>query len=195
MKVQADKHRRDIIMEEGQWCYVRLQPHRQRSVSGQKFTKLSKRFYGPFQILKRVGSVAYKLALPDYSKIHPIFYVSVLKWCPNPEDVTVLQLPSTSVDNQPLVTPLAILNVKRIRKDQSWTSQVLVQWDGLPLEETSWVDINSFQQDYPQFHLEDKVLFHTGGSDTIKDKEEKEIQSTRIKSVPRKLVDYNTTAN
>lgn len=61
MKAQADKHRRDVHFQVGDWCYVRLQPHRRVSLTGKKFTKLSKRFYGPFRIIKRVGLVAYKL--------------------------------------------------------------------------------------------------------------------------------------
>lgn len=47
MKVQADKHRLDKVLEVGQWCYVKLQPHKQSSLANQKFTKLSKRFYDP----------------------------------------------------------------------------------------------------------------------------------------------------
>lgn len=41
--------------------------------------KLSPRFYGPFEIMDRVGTVAYKLKMPSYSKIHPVFHVSLLK--------------------------------------------------------------------------------------------------------------------
>lgn len=39
MKVQADKHRLDKVLEVGQWCYVKLQPHKQSSLANQKFTK------------------------------------------------------------------------------------------------------------------------------------------------------------
>ena len=45
-----------------------------------KKEKLSPRFIGPFEILERVGNIAYKLALPpSLSKMHNVFYVSLLR--------------------------------------------------------------------------------------------------------------------
>ena len=42
--------------------------------------KLSLRFIGPFEVLKRVGAVAYRLALlPSLSGVHEVFHVSMLR--------------------------------------------------------------------------------------------------------------------
>ena len=59
--------------------YLRLQPYRHSSVALRRNLKLSPRFFGPFQITQKVGEVAYKLNLPETSKIHPVFHVSNLK--------------------------------------------------------------------------------------------------------------------
>ena len=51
--------------------------------------KLSPRFIGPFEILKRVGTVAYRLVLPPtMSGVHEVFHVSMLrKYTPDPAHV------------------------------------------------------------------------------------------------------------
>ena len=51
--------------------------------------KLSPRFIGPFEILERIGVVAYRLALPpNMSGVHEVFHVSMLrKYSPDPSHV------------------------------------------------------------------------------------------------------------
>lgn len=79
MTQQANLKRVDKSFEEGQWVYLKLQPYRKISVKQRTSQKLARRYYGPFRILRKIGSVAYELELPPSARIHPVFHVSLLK--------------------------------------------------------------------------------------------------------------------
>lgn len=103
MKKNADLKRIDKEFSVGDWVYLRLQPYRQTSLALQRAINLGPRFYGPYQILERVGTVAYRLDLPSTSKIHPVFYVSYLKQ--HLGSLSQAQDTLPSVDNDQVIQP------------------------------------------------------------------------------------------
>ncbi|KAL8134605.1 hypothetical protein AgCh_009578 [Apium graveolens] len=75
----ADQLRKYMKFEEGNLVLLKVLPWKGLTRFGKK-GKLSLRYVGPFEILKRVGKVAYELALPPHMEhIHNIFHVSMLK--------------------------------------------------------------------------------------------------------------------
>jgi hypothetical protein len=71
-KSYADGKRRDVSFQEGDYVYLKVSPIRDLRIFKVK-GKLSPRFIGPFQILQRVGEVAYRLDLPEQpSDVHDV---------------------------------------------------------------------------------------------------------------------------
>lgn len=166
MKQFADSKRREVTYQVGNWVLLKLRPRRQGSAKGAftKENKLAKRFYGPFKVLEHIGSVAYRLQLPPIARIHPVFHCSVLKrfhGSPLEQDTSV-PLPTSFLQDQPVISPLAILDQKRIDPTGPW--QVLVQWHGLSPDDTSWEDWDQLHRDY---HLEGKVNLQGTPDDSI----------------------------
>ncbi|XP_031108702.1 uncharacterized protein LOC116013193 [Ipomoea triloba] len=79
MKHYADKNRSERSFVVGDWVYLKLQPYKQVTMAVIRNVKLSSKFYGPYEVLERVGQVAYKLKLPAGALIHPVFHISQLK--------------------------------------------------------------------------------------------------------------------
>ena len=63
----------------GDHVFLRVSPSKGVVRFGKK-GKLGPRFIGPYEILRRVGPVAYELVLPpELSRVHPVFHVSMLR--------------------------------------------------------------------------------------------------------------------
>ncbi|XP_048427679.1 uncharacterized protein LOC125471401 [Pyrus x bretschneideri] len=79
MCLYANKKHSKREFQVGDWVFLRLQPYRQSSVSHNNCRKLASQFYEPYNVLARVGKVAYTLDLLPSSRIYPTFHVSLLK--------------------------------------------------------------------------------------------------------------------
>ena len=114
MRNQTNARRTDIEFAVHDWVFIKLQPYRQTSLAHRKNHKLSKRFYGPFQILERIGSVAYRIALPVSARLHNVFHVSLLKKCVGDPGSQQAPLPYDFMGSHPLLQPAAILGYRKI---------------------------------------------------------------------------------
>ena len=151
MKQQADQHRSERIFELGDWVYVKIQPYRQHSLRTHSCQKLSPRYFGPFQIIARIGSVAYTVQLPPDVKIHPTFHVSLLKKHVGDHPVQP-HIPVRVTDQgHLLVEPVAILDRRLVRRGRTAATQVLVQWSNSFPEDATWEYWFDLHQKYPHF--------------------------------------------
>jgi hypothetical protein len=147
MKHQADKQRSERQYQVGDEVFLKLQPYIQTSVSRRSNHKLAFKFFGPYHVLERIGTVAYKLPLPASSKIHLVFHVSQLKPCVGPGQQVLSQLPPADAVFQ---VPVHILQ-HRIRQDGLATvAQVLGQWSGSSPELATWEDLEALKQQFPR---------------------------------------------
>jgi hypothetical protein len=77
-KIYANKNKTPRFFKVGDHLYLQIRPIRSSLRMG-NCANLAPQFYEPFEILDRVGLVAYRLALPPTIKAHNVFHVSLLK--------------------------------------------------------------------------------------------------------------------
>jgi hypothetical protein len=143
MKSQADKARSERAFSVGDLVFLRVQPYMQTSLATRTSQKLSFRYFGPYKILARVGTVAYRLQLPASSTIHPMFHMSQLKRF-IPPSVPITHDLLDAFDS--FQVPLAILSRRIVTRGVRAVRQVLIHWSSLPTSPATWEDLESLQQ-------------------------------------------------
>jgi hypothetical protein len=140
-KSYSDKKRREVSFNPGDFVYLKVSPIR-GTRSFQVHGKLAPRYIGPYQVLKKMGAVAYRLELPEgMADIHPVFHVSQLRRCLRlperewvPEEEIALQK-----DLRYQEVPVKILNtvIKRTRNSEvricrvQWSRHGVMEWKKL----------------------------------------------------------------
>eukprot|EP00253_Pinus_taeda_P012175 PITA_12175 len=88
-----------------------------------------KRRFKEYQILARIGPVAYQLALPSHIRVHNVFHVSILKkYVYDPRHVIQWQDIQVESEGDVLVEPLNILDRREVQLRKRAITQVKVQW-------------------------------------------------------------------
>nr|GFA05266.1 putative reverse transcriptase domain-containing protein [Tanacetum cinerariifolium] len=113
--------------------------------------KLNPRYIGPFKILAKVGTVAYRLELPEQlSRVHSTFYVSKLKKCMADEPLAI-PLDEIQVDDKLnfIEEPVEIMDREVKRLKHSCIPIVKVCWNYRRGPEFTWEREDQMQKKYP----------------------------------------------
>jgi hypothetical protein len=164
-KEYADRKVRDMEFMEGEQVLLKVSPMKGVVRFGKR-GKLSPRYIGPFEVLKRVGVVAYELALPPrLSGVHPVFHVSMLKKY-HGDGNYIIRWDSVLLDENLSYEeePIAILD-REVRKLRSREiASVKVQWRNRPIEESTWEIEADMRGRYPHLFVEPGTLFYPRSS-------------------------------
>ena len=116
-----------------------------------KRRKLSPRFIGPFEILERIGTVAYRLALPpSMSGVHEVFYFSMLrKYTLDPAHVVDWGQIEVDTDGTFEQGPVCILNSRDQVLRRKTVRLVRVLWRHYRVEESTWEREDMMRATYP----------------------------------------------
>lgn len=144
---QADKKRSNRSFQPGDKVFLKLQPYEQTSVSQRACHKLAFKFYGPFQVLAKIGAVAYRLQLPVGSLVHPVFHVSHLKATNLRPEQPVALLPTNVLDFQ---VPLKVLHYSWRKVSNKMVRKGRIRWMGASGDDTIWEDLEDLHRCFPR---------------------------------------------
>ena len=125
-----------------------------------KHGKLSPRFIGPFEILERIGTVAYRLALPpSMSGVHEVFHVSMLrKYTPDPAHVVDWEQFEIDTDGTFEEGPVCIVDSRDRVLRRKTVRLVRVLWRHYGVEEYTWEREDTMRATYP-FLFRDECMW------------------------------------
>ncbi|GKB90446.1 putative reverse transcriptase domain-containing protein [Tanacetum coccineum] len=148
-KSHADLKRKLMEFQVGDRVMLKVSPWKGVVRFGKR-GKLNSRYVGPFKVLEKIGTVAYKLELSqELSRVHNTFHVSNLKKCYSDEPLAV-PLEGLHVDDKVrfVEEPVEIMDREVKQLKQSRIPIVKVRWNSKRGPEFTWEREEQFQKKY-----------------------------------------------
>jgi len=110
---------------------------------------------GPYEILERIGPVAYRLALPpSLAGVHNVFHVSLLRKCiSDPDAVIEMNQPEVQPNLTYAERPVRIVDHKEKVLRNKTIKYVRVMWSGQTEREATWELEDAMREKYPELFL------------------------------------------
>jgi hypothetical protein len=105
--------------------------------------------------------VAYKLDLPESSRVHPVFHVSHLKQAVGSKFPVTPVVPDGLLHMQ---VPEQVLQRHLVARGKKFVMQVLVRWSSLPESLATWEDLDAIKQRFPAAPAWGRPASKEGGS-------------------------------
>ncbi|GKD20260.1 putative reverse transcriptase domain-containing protein [Tanacetum coccineum] len=150
-KSYADNRRKPLEFSVGDKVLLKVSPWKGVVRFGKR-SKLSPRYVGPFEVVERVGPVAYRLRLPqELVGIHDTFHVSNLKKCLADVNLHV-PLEEIRIDDKLrfVEEPIEIMDREVKKLKRSWIPIVKVRWNSRRGPEFTWEREDEMKRKYPQ---------------------------------------------
>ncbi|WOH15373.1 hypothetical protein DCAR_0934911 [Daucus carota subsp. sativus] len=166
-KSYVDQNRREMEYQVGDKVFLKVSPWKGVMRFSNK-GKLSPRYIGPYEIIEKIGPLAYRLALPpELSQIHDVFHVSMLRRYRS-DPTHVLKDPGIEInDNLSYIEePVKIIGHKTKQLRNREIPLVKVLWRNHAVEEATWETEEHMRSKYPHLfdnpgtflNFEDKIL-------------------------------------
>lgn len=152
-----DQHHRRVIYQVGDWALLRLRQRPSATLPRSAAGKLKPRYVGPYRVKEVINDVAVRLQLPAGARLHDVFHVGVLRKFVGSPPSEPPALPAT-LNGAAVSAPARVLAGRLARG----VKQVLVQWQGEPATAATWEELEDFTASFPQFQLEDELVFEAG---------------------------------
>ncbi|XP_074320000.1 uncharacterized protein LOC141656835 [Silene latifolia] len=161
-KSYADLRRTDIEFVVGDKVLLKVSSMRGVMRFGKR-GKLSQKFIGLYEILDRVGEVAYRLPLPPaLDRVHNVFHVSQLrKYISDPSHVLEVEMIEHDDAITYVETPNEILDQKVMMTRHGKTILVKVLWSNHLVEEATWEAEENMKERYPHLFEQEALLRST----------------------------------